>query len=187
VDVYPDGGVSVRAPFAAVDVPPDEYYGPPPGYIERRVVEPRFPTAADLAAMNDEQLRQALRAIAQSLHNRLSRFDTGHTWQRYLRLPEEVVAETTPADARTAAIATLLERFGKVAGEPQYSMIARLPAFVAMEAALNEALSRPKDGTTGPATNAEDLPPPPQQQLPPPQRPAGTDSDGSFLKPRSPQ
>jgi hypothetical protein len=189
VDVGPDGGVSVRAPFTAVDVPPGGYYGPeyPPPYVERRVVEPQFPTASDLAAMNDEQLSQALRAIAQSLHNRLNRFDTGATWQRYLRLPEEAVV-STPSDERTAAVATLLDRFHKIAAEPQYSMIARLPAFIAMEAALNEALSRPKNGPTGAATATEDLPlPPQQQQLPPPQRPADAGQNGRFLKPKAPQ
>lgn len=193
VDVGPYGGVSVRAPFTAVDVPPrGYYYGPefPPPYFERRVAEPQFPTAADLAAMSDEQLRQALRAIAQSLHNRLSRFDTGDTWQRYFRLQEEVVAPSTPPDARTAAIATLLERFRKVAAAPQYSMIARLPAFTAMEAALNEALSRPNSESTELAGQAEDLPIPPQQpqqRLPPPQRPTDVDRDDPFLKPKSPQ
>src|SRR5262245_46550155 len=63
VDVGPYGGVSVRAPFTAVDVPPrDFFYDPnyPPPYIERRFAEPQFPTAADLAAMDDEQFIQAL-------------------------------------------------------------------------------------------------------------------------------
>jgi hypothetical protein len=175
-------------------VPPrGYYYGPegPPPYFERRVVEPQFPTAADLAGMSDEQLDQALRAIAQSLHNRLSRFDTGDTWQRYLRLPEEVAAPSIQPDARTTAIATLLERFRKVAADPRYSMIAQLPAFTAMEAALNEALSRPKSEPAGPAEKAEDLPLPPQQpqqlQLPPPQRPTDADRDDPFLKPKPPQ
>jgi hypothetical protein len=191
VDVDPDGGVSVRAPFTAVDVPPrGYYYGPdvPPPYFERRIVEPQFPTAADLARMDDEQLIQALRAIAQSLHNRLSRFDTGDTWQRYLRLPEEAVDPSAPPDARTEAIAALLDRFQKIAADPQYPMIARLPAFTAMEAALNEALSRPKDETTEPQKYTEELPTPPQQQqLPPPQRPAGAGRDDPFLKPKPPQ
>jgi hypothetical protein len=183
VDVDPYGGVSVRAPFAAVDVPPRGYYEPgyPPAYVERRVVERAFPTAADLAAMDDEQLNQALRAIAQSLHNRLDRFDTGDTWQRYFRLPEEAVAASTPPDARNAAIAKLLERFQKVAADPQYSMIARLPAFKAMEAGLNEAFSRPESDTTRPETTTEDLP------LPPPERPASEGRNGPFLKPKPPQ
>jgi hypothetical protein len=190
VDVDPYGGVSVRAPFAAVDVPPDPYYYGPPAYFERRNVELQFPAAADLAAMNDEELHQTLLAIAESLHNRLNRFDTGDTWQRYLRLPDEIVASSSPSDARTAAIATLLERFQKVAADPQYPMIARLPAFVAMEAALNEALSRPRSGQEGTASETEALPLPPQkqhQQLPPPQRPADAPRDAPFLQPKPPQ
>lgn len=189
VDVDPYGGVSVRAPFTAVDVPPRGYYEPvygPPIYTESRAMEPQFPNAADLAAMSDEQIQQALPAIAQNLHDRLGRFDTGDTWQRYLRLGEEATDPSAPLDARTAAIATLLERFRKIAADPRYSMIARLPAFTAMEAALNEALSRPKDEATGPA-KTEDLPLPPQpRQLPPPRRPADAERDNPFLKPIDP-
>jgi hypothetical protein len=171
----------VRAPFTAVDVPPRDFYdeeGPPP-YIERRVVEAAFPSAADLAAMSDEQLNQALLAISDSLQNRLSRFNTGNTWQRYLRLPEDATAASTPPDARMAAIATLLDRFQKISADPQYAMIARLPAFQAMDAALNEALSRPRSEPS--ATPAEDLP------LPPPSRPAREGRDRPFLQPRSPR
>jgi hypothetical protein len=181
VDVGPYGGVSVRAPFAAVDVPPRAYYYESdygaPYIIERRVVEPSFPTAAELTAMDADQLNQALRNISQRLHDRLARFDTGPTWQVYLQLSSEAVDASIPADERTAALAKLLDRFHKVAADPQYPMISGLPAFTAMAAALNEAVSRP-DGMSPDAT-MEDLPlpmpgqhQPPSPQLPPQQRPA---------------
>ncbi|MCI0335733.1 MAG: hypothetical protein L0228_21205, partial [Planctomycetes bacterium] len=171
VDVYPYGGVSVRAPFAAVDVPPRGYYYEPgyapPVIFERPVVEPSYPTAADFAAMDAEQLAQALRALSQSLHNRLSRFDTGDTWQRYLRLPDAAIDLSAPPSERTTALVTLLDRFHKVAADPQYSMIVRLPAFTAMESALNEAVLRPETSPAATAAAVEDLP------LPAPEQPGG--------------
>jgi len=185
VDVGPYGGVSVRAPFAAIDVPSGgEYYGPgygPPVLVERRVAEPTYATAADFAAMDAEQLDQALRGISQSLHDRLSRFDTAETWQRYLRLPEAAVDASVLADERIAALAKLLDRFHKISADPQYSMIARLPAFVAMEAALNEAVSRPEKPLTPPQSSLEDLP------LPAPEQPAAERRERPFLQPRPPQ
>ena len=184
VDVGPYGGVSVRAPFAAIDVPPGGYYEPgygPPVMVERRVAEPTYATAADFAAMDAEQLDQALRGISRSLHDRLSRFDTAETWQRYLRLPEAAVDATVPADERIATLAKLLDRFHKIAADPQYSMIARLPAFVAMEAALNEAISRPEKPLTPPQSAHEDLP------LPAPEQPSGEGRERSFLQPKQPQ
>jgi hypothetical protein len=200
VDVGPYGGVSVRAPFTAVDVPPRGDYEPayPPTYFERRVVEPSFPAPGDLATMSDEQLNEAMRGLAQSLHDRLNRFDTGDTWQRYLRLPSEAVDKSIAPDERIAAIADALERFQKIAADPQYSMIARLPQFVAMQAALNEAMSRPQEGSPATTPPVEDLPLPPQQPqqpravrpqqpLPPPEQPTHAERDDPFLKPTPPQ
>jgi hypothetical protein len=165
----------VRAPFAAVDVPGRAYYGEPiPVILEPQFVERAFPTAAELAAMSEVELEQALRSIAARLHDRLARFDTGSTWQRYLRLPEEALADS-PA-AQRDVIANTLNRFYRVASDPQYPMIARLPAFAAMEAALTEALSRWEEGAA-PAGTVEDLP------LPAPERPARQGREGPFLRP----
>ncbi len=184
VDVYPYGGVSVRAPFAAVDVPPRGYYYEPglaPPVIFERPVEPSFPTAADLAAMDAEQLAQALQAISQSLHNRLRRFDTGDTWQRYLRLPDTAIDMSLPPEERMAALAELLNRLRGVAADPQYPMIARLPAFNAMEAALNEAVARPETLSAPADAAVEDLP------LPAPEQPPQRSRNGPFLQPKSRQ
>jgi len=191
VDVGPYGGVSVRAPFAGIDVPPDDYYGPTygPTYGQPRMMEQRAPapartyaTAADFAAMDADQLNQALRGISQSLHERLRRFDTADTWQRYLRFPDAATDTTLPIGERTESLTKLLDRFHKVADDPQYSMIARLPEFVAMNAGINEALLR-SDGSQIPTAGAanEDLP------LPAPQQPAPADRERSFLQPRQPQ
>src|SRR5262245_65267264 len=66
VRVYVDsyGGTSVRAPFTAIDVPGRGFtYAQPPAVIERRVVQPSFPTARELSAMDDGALRQFLRSM----------------------------------------------------------------------------------------------------------------------------
>ena len=160
VDVDPYGGVSVRAPFTAVDIPgrarlygPDSIvYGPP-------AASPSFPTAQELAAMDDATLRQTLRSTAYWLHDRLADFDTGDTWQRYFRLPAEIFAESSAAtNERNAAFARLLQRFNDIAADPKFGKISKLPAFTAMQAALTELLSRH-------VVPSEDLPAP---QQPPP-------------------
>jgi hypothetical protein len=182
VDVGPYGGVSVRAPFTAIDVPGRMYYKPYydsyPVVIEERIVEPAFPTAAELAAMDDARLYEQLRLIGERLRRRLSRFNTGETWQEYLRLPEEAMASSP--EERRGALVKLSERFQRLAGDQQYSMISRLPAFVAMEAALSQTLARadgsPAATETPPQT--EELP------LPSPDRPVPPQRDGPFLRPK---
>jgi hypothetical protein len=201
VDVGPYGGVSVRAPFTAIDLPGrayyyEPYYEPYPVVTEQRIIEPAFPTAAEFAAMGDAQLYERMLAIADSLNRRLSRFDTGETWQNYFRFPQDALASADPVVRRDALI-KLLERFQKVTADPQYAMISRLPAFVAMDAALIEAVSRPESvpGTVNPPADVEELPvpspaqrvPPKSQQLPPPeppQQPIPPQRDGPFLRPR---
>ncbi len=131
--------------------------------------------------MNSQELSQALVEISRSLHARLSRFNTGATWQRYLHLPDEVVNATIPPEERIDRLALLLDRFHKIAADPQYPMIARLPAFHAMVTALNEAVARSLDSAEPSNTSAEDLPLPPQQQ------PGSRQPGEPFLKPRSPQ
>lgn len=166
VDVDPYGGVSVRAPFTAVDIPgrarfyePGSIvYGPP-------AAQQSFPTAQELAAMDDATLRQTLRSTANRLHDRFARFDTGDTWQRYFRLPEEVVAESPAAtNERRAAFARLLQRFNDISANPQYGKISKLPAFIAMQAALTELLSRDGGSSATNGVRSEELPGPQQPQ-----------------------
>jgi hypothetical protein len=186
---------AVRAPFANVNVPPYEYYYyepdyPPPMVFQRRVIEPALPSAAGLAALDASQLDHALREISRVLHAQLRRFNTSDSWQNYLRLREEALDTTLPRDERTAALAAMLERFRNVAADPQYSMIARLSAFQAMEAALNEAISRTETGDAPsdalPDAGVEDLPlPAPQRPAPQPSAEAGRDRP--FFTPRSRQ
>jgi hypothetical protein len=150
-----------------------------PVIIERRISEPSYPSASELAAIDDAELDRTLRSISQRLYDRLNRFNTGETWQRYLRLPDEVFADSSPQ--RREALVKTLGRFDNVASDPQYSMIARLPVFAAMQATLVEALSRIDESQTSAGPPAEDLP------LPAPERPVQNGRDGPFLQPRPPQ
>ena len=174
VDVFPGGGVSVRAPYTAVDV------GGRPYVVGRPVIVEEQPllTPQALASMDDDALWRALRNASLRLNQRLSRFDTGATWQRYLRLPDELVTgSTADAEARRAAAATLQQRFAEVVANPQYQRIANLPAFAAMQAVLTEMNARPAGSGTATRASAEELPPPARNVKPnersvviPPQR-----------------
>jgi hypothetical protein len=164
VDVYPGGGVSVRAPFTSVDTPGRRsYYVERRAFVEPPMAAPEWSTAGDLAAMDDETLRRTLRLNAARLHQSLDRFNTGATWQRYLRLPEDWArASFMEPDEQYETLERILNRFRFVSTNPEYSMIARLPAFNAMQDVLNEMVSRlESSGTRG---SAEELPVPPQNR-----------------------
>jgi hypothetical protein len=93
--------------------------------------------------MDDEALRQFLHSTADQLRVRLSRFNTGASWQRYLQLPEGALADPSwDSPDRRDALTELLGRFRYITSEPQYERIADLPAFAAMRDALTELASR---------------------------------------------
>jgi hypothetical protein len=163
VDVFEDGGVSVRAPFTSVDTPGRRSYR-----VERRafmdpqIAAPEWSTAVDLAAMDDASLRRTLRLNAARLHQDLGRFNTRASWQRYLRLPEDWASDSS-TELEHEALARTLGRFRFVAANPEYSMIASLPSFQAMQDALDEMVSRLNNSAV-PRSSAEELPLPPQHQ-----------------------
>jgi hypothetical protein len=181
VDVGP-AGVSVRAPFAAVDVPRRDFwresapYGP-----GATIVEPAMPPAQAIASLSDERLLNLLITVGRRLRIDLSRFDTGERWQRYLRVPVETIGDPSrSADERRDVLTTTIERFGNVAADPQYAMIASLPSFKASQAILAELATRTETSQSAPKTQSsppiEELPPPDPSRgqakpLPPPQRP----------------
>jgi hypothetical protein len=168
VHVDPNGGTSVRAPFTAVDVPgrayPDAHA---PIIIEQ--TPSSLPSTQELAAMDDDAIWQLLRATADRLHERLARFDTGATWQRYLQLPEEALNDqfASPSERRDA-LTQLLDRFRYVTSERQYAKISDLSAFATMRAVLTEVVSR--SNASAAAVNVSD------EELPIP-RPDGSSSD----------
>lgn len=171
VDVFPGGGVSVRAPYAAVDVRGSLYAIPQ----QAATIETAVPTPQALAALDDESLWRALRNTSLRLNERLRRFDTGATWQRYLRLPDELVSGSAAnvEDRRLAAIG-LQARFAAVADDGRYRKIADLAAFRSIQALLTEIASRSSEADARGNVSAE--------ELPPPSRPPAT-NDRSILVP----
>jgi hypothetical protein len=165
VDVYEDGGVSVRAPFTSVNTPGRRsYYMERRAFMEPQRMAPEWSTADDLAARDDEALRQTLRLSADRLHQSLGRFNTGASWQRYLRLPQDWVSDrAAPPEQQHELLAKTLSRFRFVATNPEYSMIARLSAFTAMQDALAEMVSR-LENSAAPRASTEELPVPPENR-----------------------
>jgi hypothetical protein len=164
VDVYEGGGVSVRAPFTSIDTP-----GRGPYHVERRAFVEldtlQWSSPAELARMDDQTLRQTLQRNAARLHQSLARFTTRASWQRYLRLPEDWMSQSsTQPDKQHEALAGTLSRFRFVAENPDYSMIARLPSFHATHDALNEIVSRLENSGV-PRSSTEELPVPPQNPI----------------------
>jgi hypothetical protein len=166
VDVGP-GGVSVRAPFTAVDVPRRRYwqeagpYGPGPEFAE-----PAIPSAQQLTSLSDDRLLNLLISVGRRLRIELARFDTGERWQRYLRVPVESIADPSRAsEERRDTLVATIERFGNVAADPQYAMIASLPSFRATQAILAELASRVETNRVAPGAQTSA---PPAEELPPP-------------------
>jgi hypothetical protein len=136
--------------------------------VERReFVEstmPDWPTAGELARMNDQALQQTLRWNAERLHESLGRFNTRASWQRYLRLPDDWTSNSSiERGQQHEALAETLRRFRFVAEKPEYSMIARLPAFNATQDALHEMVSRLENSAASRNVD-EELPVPPQNR-----------------------
>lgn len=220
VNVGPYGGVSVRAPLVAVDpgsvrvglrrrlapVPqqaaPAARAVPRSGDLSGRGNAPSnrgpsnrayvpFPTAEELAAMDDATLFTAVNDLGYSLEVRLSRLETGAGWQRYLRIPESALS--APA-ASFDQFAQTLARYDSVADNPEFAKIAGLPSFIATKAALRQVVARlaePQSGeeparvnSSGP-TFPSSTPPSAEEILPTPAvpvEPEATRGEHSILK-----
>jgi hypothetical protein len=145
VDVFPGGGVRVRAPYTAVDIGGrTAYSGPSHVVVRRPIMSANFFKPADLERMNDAELWRTLREASDRFIDRVGRFDTGITWQRYLRLPDELQTDTYVGDSlQRDAAEKLLQRFDEIANDFRFRKISDLPAFVAMRSALAELIKRP--------------------------------------------
>jgi hypothetical protein len=154
VDVFPGGGVRVRAPYTAVDI------GGHSAYVVRRpVVRSEVFTPDDFVRLSDFDLWSAVRESSERFVDRMNGFDTGATWQRYLRLPDELQIDSYSGDtAQRDAAAKLLQRFDVIAADARYQKISSLPEFAAMRSALAELVKRP--AVTGNANRTELLPAP---------------------------
>lgn len=108
--------------------PGDPYAGAPPGPHPM------------LARRGDYQAR--LERAYRDLCRQLARLNTGDTWLRYFELPIDARGEATPLDVLQSVeakeqFAETMRRFENVAGDPQYRVIAQLPAFHPTREALN--------------------------------------------------
>lgn len=136
-----------------------------------------LPTPDELHAMSDSQLLNATIALTAQLDADLLRFDTGDTWQRYLRLPASALQ--APSGERVAvdrdSLREYLKRFERTGANPRYVQIASVPSFQATHAALAELVARISRGAPGPpdeVPTATRRTPPPVPSPPPPVVPA---------------
>lgn len=160
-----------------------------------------YPTVDELQQMDDGTLLNTLVDLTARLDERVARFDTGATWQRYLRLPDDALPPPS-ADGQVTlgmkSLAATLDRFDSIASNSKYRVISDLPLFVAAHSALRESVERfgsrrssqeqgrsdrtdqQQDQPVVPRLpSAEDLPPP---EPTPPSRPTRRLQDG---RPRS--
>ena len=102
----------------------------------------------------EHRQRIRLANAARDLDNKLERWSTGHTWQKYLALPEDVFAIETAADSNPEptqnieALRTALQKFDSVPRNPDFHKVAALPEFKATHELLREyvaSLVQPPD------------------------------------------
>jgi len=216
VQVGPYGGVSVRAPFVAVDpggvrvgvgrrhAPVPQYGAPHPAYrpaqpvpvarIDNHPFPPQpFPTAEQIVAMDDGMLLATLREMNDRLDARLTGFNTGKSWRRYLRIPEDALGVVSSSPAiRLDVLQQKLTHFHNVAANPEFATIARLPSFIATHLALDQVVNRygnshggpqliqPPNGSAKPAERAAENP---KEVLPTPAvKPQATLGERSILR-----
>ena len=127
----------------------------------------------EIAVPADERLVRQLSYSARILHHSLGGFSTGAAWQRYLTLPDEIVAaaDRPPAAAErdrqfdAEELQAILDRYDRVSRNVEFRPIAALPAFQATHDRLAELVSRQDASRAAPpaappSPPAEDLPPP---------------------------
>jgi hypothetical protein len=121
----------------------------------------------ELATPPDQRLVRQLSLNARTLNRSLSNLNTGVTWQRYLALPDGVIAaaDRPPGGAELRAdrkeLSKILERYDSISANPEYRVIASLPEFEATHQRLSEVVNPPREVLEQqPAEVAEELPPP---------------------------
>jgi hypothetical protein len=131
-----------------------------------------FLTANELAGLDDGSLLNAVLDAAARLDADVSEFNTGATWQSYLRLPDDALPPPS-ADGEVVlgfkSITGMLDRLNSIESNPNYAMISRLPSFAAMQLALGEVVTRfseaaqraASDVPATAASGSEELPTPP--------------------------
>ena len=101
-------------------------------------------TPDDFASLSEVDLWRAVRESSGRFMERMNGFDTGATWQRFLRLPDELQTDSYAGDAaQSVATSRLLQRFDEIAADARYQKISSLPEFAAVRSALVELIKRP--------------------------------------------
>jgi hypothetical protein len=130
----------------------------------------QFPSARELAALDDGSLLNALVDAATQLDADVAQFNTGAGWRDYFRLPDDALPPPTQ-DGRVLlgfnSLKATLDKVNAIADDSAYPMISGLASFVATQQALTEVINRygrPADdaadtGETPP--QGEELPTPP--------------------------
>jgi hypothetical protein len=165
-------GLSRRVIVGPYGVPPayGVPYGSPsqaPTFSPGRDSALTLPTAGELRAMGDDELLNAVVGLTAQLDADLNRFDTGDTWQRYLRLPDDALPPPT-ADGRVElgvnSLRDTLLRFERTVARREFVQISGLPSFAATQAALAEVVRRYGEQPAAPATSAPAV----ARRIPPP-------------------
>lgn len=123
----------------------------------------------ELATPPDRRLVRQLSLSARIMNRSLDAIKTGVTWQRYLALPDGIIAavDRPPGDAEprpefdSEELGQILERYDNVSTNEEYRAIASLPEFQATHERLIE-LVNPPPKTPPPVPTpsvAEELPP----------------------------
>jgi hypothetical protein len=123
----------------------------------------------ELTTPNDQRQIRQLSFSARSLNRSLAAFSTGVTWQRYLALPDGILAaaDRPPGEAAprqefdAEELTQILERYDRVNGSQEYRAIAALPEFQATHQRLAAFVNPPAEQPPPlPSAVAEELPPP---------------------------
>jgi hypothetical protein len=123
----------------------------------------------ELVTPPNHRLVRQLSYNGRQLNRSLGTLSTGVTWQRYLALPDAIVAamDRPPGDSKAGVdidegeLRQILGRYDEISANPEYDMIASLPAFQATHERLTELVTPPPPNTPPPvpARTAEELPP----------------------------
>lgn len=137
-------------------------YGPParPPAPPTEPAVLSMPTEADLAALTDSDLLNAVLQLSGQLDADLNRFTSAASWQRYFRLPDDALPP--PQNGRVTlgarSLAATQAKFDSVAANPNFAQIFSLPSFAATRMALTET-NRRFGGAAAIAPPANPLPP----------------------------
>jgi hypothetical protein len=149
----------------------------------------QFPSARELAALDDGSLLNALVDAVTQLDADVAQFNTGAGWRDYFRLPDDALPPPSE-DGRVVlgfnSLKATLDKVNAIAADSAYPMISGLPSFVATQQALTEVTNRfaraanAAAETAGAQPETEELPTPPPALAPRENRVRETSAPGEH-------